>query len=162
MQEAMDIAQERMVVVNTQWRELNGELYFRIPDEEVKLWLDLLNELAEDEPKYAAIMDGIEDLRKGDPWRKVGSFGREVGENPVDLAKPKFKTKEMEALEFQSKVIAKRPGGGWDVVGTKYFIVPGEKDGMFELVQTTLNGEEILEESKDVPKLVAMAKRCVR
>jgi hypothetical protein len=161
IREAMAVAEERMLIVNTQWRELNGDLYFRIPDEEVNLWLELLNELAGEESGYAAIMDGIEDMQQGDPWRRVGSFASEsIGENPVDL--DKFKRKEMDALEFQSKVIAKRSDGGWDVLGTRYSIRPAREVGVFELVQDTVGGKRVVETSKDVPMLVAQAKRCVR
>ena len=72
MQDAIEEARMGGEIVNTQYREVNGDLYFRIPDEEIDLWLELLERLADDIDKaYAPIIKSIEDLRQG-TWQKIG------------------------------------------------------------------------------------------
>lgn len=71
--DAIPEARERGEIINTQWRDLNGELYFKIPDEEVYLWLELLKDLSQDEPMFKPIVRDIEALlddEKG--FKKLG------------------------------------------------------------------------------------------
>jgi hypothetical protein len=74
MRAAVDEAKITGNIFNTQWREINGELYFRIPDEEVDPWLELLSDLALDANEdYQEIYDQIKAMRDEDPWQSISS-----------------------------------------------------------------------------------------
>ena len=90
MRAAIDEARVTGAIFNTQWRELNGELYFRIPDEEVQPWLDLLESLAHDANEgYGEIRGQIEAMHSEDPWQSISREApseppRDPEDNPSD------------------------------------------------------------------------------
>lgn len=60
-EDAMDIARSEGEIVATKYKELNDDLYVEIPTQEIDLWVELLDRLAED----------AEDAKEGDQFQKL-------------------------------------------------------------------------------------------
>jgi hypothetical protein len=86
MRAAVDEARAGGMIVNTKWRELNGDLYLKIPDEEIEPWLELLEDLVLDvNAEYGAMIKAIKNLRDETCFKKI-SEGERKGEEHGDGA----------------------------------------------------------------------------
>lgn len=76
-EDAMDMARDGGKIVATRYKELNDDLFVEIPSQEVSLWVDLFDKLAED----------AEDVKEGDQFQKLADKISEAEEEMKELGK---------------------------------------------------------------------------